>query len=129
VHENDDGTFTFVGRQKEVIRRRGENLSPTEVEDALVRHPAVAEAAVIGVPSELSEEEVKAFVVPSGTAPIDVAELHAFASGQLVRFKVPRYYEVVTELPHTPTNRVAKHRLPLDRTADEVDMEPGGRRG
>ncbi len=65
VHENDDGTYTFVGRRKEVIRRRGENLSPTEVEAAVERHPAVAEAAVIGVPSDLSEEDVKAFVVPA----------------------------------------------------------------
>ena len=63
VRGNDDDTYTFVGRKKEVIRRRGENLSPAEVEAALERHPDVAEAAVIGVPSDLSEEDVKAFVV------------------------------------------------------------------
>jgi crotonobetaine/carnitine-CoA ligase len=129
VQPNADGTFTFVGRKKEVIRRRGENLSPTEVEAALEHFHGVAESAVIGVPSELSEEEVKAFVVPTAGTTIDVAALHAFALERLVRYKVPRYYEVVADLPHTPTGRLAKHRLPSDRTATEVDMENGARRG
>ncbi len=122
VTTNDDGTYTFVGRKKEVIRRRGENLSPTEVQDALERHPSVAEAAVIGVPSEMSEEEVKAFVVAAPDAQIDVHALHAFAHEQLSRFKVPRYYEVVDELPHTPTGRLAKHRLSTDRNDRELDL-------
>jgi crotonobetaine/carnitine-CoA ligase len=128
VHPNDDGTYTFVGRRKEVIRRRGENLSPTEVEAAAERHPAVAEAAVIGVPSDLSEEEVKAFVIPAAGAALDVADLDAHLRAELTRYKVPRYYEVVSELPHTPTGRLAKHKLPTDRTESEVDMEASGRR-
>ncbi|MBV9410650.1 MAG: AMP-binding protein, partial [Acidimicrobiia bacterium] len=123
VTENDDGTYTFVGRQKEVIRRRGENLSPAEVEAALERHPAVAEAAVVGVPSELSEEEVKAFVVATSGMELDVRELRDFAADQLTRFKVPRYFEVVDELPHTPTGRLAKHKLSRERTAEEVDVD------
>jgi crotonobetaine/carnitine-CoA ligase len=114
-----------VGRKKEVIRRRGENLSPTEVEAALEHFDGVAEAAVIGVPSELSEEEVKAFVVPATGTTVDIVALHAFALERLVRYKVPRYYEVVADLPHTPTGRLAKHRLPSERTAIEVDMENG----
>ena len=72
VRDNGDGTYTFVGRKKEVIRRRGENLSPAEVEAALQRHPDVAEAAVIGVPSDLSEEDVKAFVVAAPGRTIDL---------------------------------------------------------
>jgi crotonobetaine/carnitine-CoA ligase len=123
VTENDDGTYTFVGRQKEVIRRRGENLSPAEVEAALERHPAVAEAAVVGVPSDLSEDEVKAFVVAAPGARLDVAELTAFARDSLARFKVPRFVEVVGELPHTPTGRLAKHKLTKERTAEEVDTD------
>ena len=63
VRENDDGTYTFVGRRKEVIRRRGENVAPAEIEEALASHPDVVEVAVVGVPSELSEEDIKAFVV------------------------------------------------------------------
>ena len=125
VRDNGDGTYTFVGRKKEVIRRRGENLSPAEVEAALERHPDVAEAAVVGVPSDLSEEDVKAFVVPAPERTVDVAALHAFASEQLALFKVPRYYEVVTELPHTATGRLAKHQLPSERTQGEIDMEAG----
>jgi len=124
VLDAGDGTYTFVGRQKQVIRRRGENLSPLEVEAALEAHPDVAEAAVIGVPSDLSEEDVKAFVVPVAHRPVDAAELHAFALGRLARFKVPRYIEVVVDLPHTPTGRLAKHLLPTARTPEEVDMEP-----
>ena len=65
VHRNADGTYTFVGRKKEVIRRRGENVAPAEIEEALCTHADVNEAAVIGVPSELTEEEVKGFVAVS----------------------------------------------------------------
>jgi carnitine-CoA ligase len=123
VRDDGDGNFTFVGRKKEVIRRRGENLSPAEVEAALERHPDVAEAAVIAVPSDLSEDDVKAFVIAATGRTVDVPALHAFAGEHLARFKVPRYFEVVGELPHTPTGRLAKHQLIADRTDREVDME------
>ncbi|HEX6492922.1 MAG TPA: AMP-binding protein, partial [Candidatus Dormibacteraeota bacterium] len=123
VRENGDGTYTFVGRRKEVIRRRGENLAPAEVEAALEAHPDVAEAAVVGVPSELSEEEVKAFVMLRTGATVSAAELHAFARTRLIAFKVPRYIELVDELPHTPTGRITKHRLPLLRTEAEWDSQ------
>ena len=122
VRDNGDETFTFVGRKKEVIRRRGENLSPAEVEAALERHPDVAEAAVVGVPSELSEQDVKAFVTAAPGRTVDVADVHAFADRHLARFKVPRYFEMVDELPHTPTGRLAKHRLNVERTPEEVDL-------
>lgn len=122
VRDNGDETFTFVGRKKEVIRRRGENLSPAEVEAALERHPDVAEAAVIAVPSELSEDDVKAFMTATPGRTVDVADVHAFAGRHLARFKVPRYFEVVDELPHTPTGRIAKHRLTVERTPEEVDI-------
>jgi crotonobetaine/carnitine-CoA ligase len=127
VHANEDGTYTFIGRQKEIIRRRGENLAPAEVEEVLASHPDVVEAAVVGVPSELSEEEVKAFVVlrdpPAVTDPEVFRVIHSWLSERLTRFKVPRYLEAVTELPHTPTGRVAKHQLPRDRTPQEWDAE------
>ncbi len=85
VRVNDDETYTFVGRKKEVIRRRGENLSPAEVEQVLERHPDVVEAAVIGVPSDLSEEDVKAFVVAADGRDPDLAAVHAFAREHLAR--------------------------------------------
>src|SRR5712692_3677080 len=123
VTEDDSGTFTFVARKKEVLRRRGENLSPAEVEEVLAEHPAVLECAVVGVPSELSEEEVKAFVVAAPGASPDFAELRAFAAARLAAFKVPRYWQLIGELPHTPTARVAKHRLPPGHQPGEYDAE------
>ena len=119
----DDGTYTFVSRVKEVIRRRGENLSPLDVEDVLGAHPSVLECAVIGVPSELSEEEVKAFIVPAPGQAVDFADLRAFAANRLAAFKVPRYWQLIDELPRTPTARVAKHRLPAGHSPAEYDAE------
>jgi crotonobetaine/carnitine-CoA ligase len=123
VESNGDGLATFVGRRKEVIRRRGENLSPLEVEACLERHPAVAEAAVVGVPSDLSEEEVKAFVIAAPGAVVDPPALRQHCLDGLARFKVPRYLEVVDALPHTPTGRIAKPQLPRERTDREVDFD------
>jgi crotonobetaine/carnitine-CoA ligase len=118
-----DGTYTFVGRAKEVLRRRGENLSPLEVEEVLESHPAVLECAVVGVPSELSEEEVKAFLVPADGSVLDFGELRAYAAQRLAAFKVPRYWQVIAELPRTPTARVAKHLLPAGHQSGEYDAE------
>lgn len=127
VEVNADDTFTFVGRRKELIRRRGENLSPLEVEAVLESHTGVVEAAVVGVPSELSEEEVKAFVVLTEANSVTPAELREFAAERLASFKVPRYFEVVVGLPHTPTGRIAKHELPKERTSAEVDLNAATR--
>jgi len=118
-----DGTYTFISRVKEVIRRRGENLSPLEVEDVLDSHPAVLESAVVGVPSELSEEDVKAFIVPADGAELDFAWLRDYAAGRLAAFKVPRYWQQIGQLPRTPTSRVAKHRLPDGHPPGEYDAE------
>ena len=115
------GVFTFVTRKKEVLRRRGENLSPLEVEEAIASHPSVVDCAVVGVPSDLSEDEVKAFVVTSGAA--DFAALRAWAAERLAPFKVPRYWQQLTALPRTPTQRVAKHQLPTGHPSDEFDAE------
>jgi carnitine-CoA ligase len=123
VTVNGDGTYTFVARKKEVLRRRGENLSPLEVEEVILGHAAVQECAVVGVPSELSEEEVKAFVVAAPGRRLDFAELRSWAAQRLAAFKVPRYWEEISELPRTPTARIAKHRLPQGHTPGEYDAE------
>jgi crotonobetaine/carnitine-CoA ligase len=125
VTAGTDGIYTFVGRQKEVLRRRGENLSPLEVEEVLSEHPAVLECAVVGVASELSDEEVKAFIVPSGPGGVDFRQLIQFAGGRLAAFKVPRYWQLIDELPRTPTARVAKHRLPAGHQPGDYDAEAG----
>jgi crotonobetaine/carnitine-CoA ligase len=118
-----DGIYTFVARQKEVLRRRGENLSPLEVEEVLEAHPAVLECAVVAVASELSEDEVKAFVVAADGARVDFAELRAFAAARLAAYKVPRYWQALAELPRTPTARVARHLLPAAHQPGEYDAE------
>jgi carnitine-CoA ligase len=123
VTVNADDTYTFVARKKEVLRRRGLNLSPTEVEDAIATHPDVLEVAVVGVPSELTEDEVKAFVVARPGHRLDFAQLHAFAARQISAFKVPRYWQAVAALPRTPTARVAKHQLPTGHPPGEYDIE------
>ncbi len=122
VRDNGDGTFTFVGRLKEVIRRRGENVAPAEIEEVLMSHPDVLEAAVVGVPSELSEEEIKGFVAVADPAATDLAAIREWVAGRLTRFKVPRYLEAVASLPHTATGRVAKHELARERTERETDF-------
>ena len=124
---NADGTYTFVGRRKEVLRRRGENLSPLEVEEVLDSHPSVLESAVVGVASELSEEEIKAFVVAApGAAPgaaVDFGSLREYAASRLSGFKVPRFWQLIDELPRTPTARIAKHRLPAGHQEGEWDAD------
>lgn len=112
VTAGPDGTYTFVARKKEVIRRRGENLSPLEVEETLEGHPDVLECAVVGVPSELTDEEVMAFVVAAPGRELDLAALRDWTAARLAPYKVPRFWQQLDALPRTPTARVAKHRLP-----------------
>src|SRR5262249_26313125 len=120
------GTYTFVARRKEVLRRRGLNLSPAEVEDAIGSHPAVREVAVVAVASELTEDEVKAVVVAEPGHALPFEELPAWAGQRLSAFKVPRYWQALDALPRTPTARVAKHRLPSGHQPDEYDAERKG---
>jgi carnitine-CoA ligase len=124
VTAGTDGTYTFVSRVKEVLRRRGLNLSPTEVEEAIAAHPDVLEVAVVAVPSELTEDEVKAFVVAAPDRSIDFEQLRVWTAERLSAFKVPRFWQVLDALPRTPTSRVAKHRLPVGHPADEYDAQP-----
>ena len=105
------GYWSFVGRTKEMIRRRGENVSPLEIEELLLSHPAVAEAAVIGVPGSLGEEEIAAFVALKPGETLAVEALTAFCAGRLARFKLPSEWRLLDSLPRTSTNRVAKGEL------------------
>jgi crotonobetaine/carnitine-CoA ligase len=79
----------------------------------------VLESAVVGIASELTEEEIKAFVVAAPGAPLDLAALRDFAAERLSAFKVPRFWQVIDELPRTPTARIAKHRLPAGHQPGE----------
>jgi crotonobetaine/carnitine-CoA ligase len=128
LRRDADGFHFFVDRKKDVIRRRGENVSSVEVERVLVDHPAVQYAAVVGVPSELTDEEVLAWVVPRDGATVDPAELLAWASSRLARFKIPRFVRIVDDLPRTGSHKVRKEALREDwRTPDLYDREAAGR--
>jgi hypothetical protein len=89
VIRGSDGWFRFVDRTKDVIRRRGENISATEVESVLSQHPAVVQVAVVPVPSTLAEDEVMAAVVPWDGITLDPADLLRFAEQNLAYFALP----------------------------------------
>jgi crotonobetaine/carnitine-CoA ligase len=102
------GWLRFLDRLTDSIRRRGENISSLEVEQVLATHPDVAAVAVYAVPSELSEDEVMAAVVPRPGRQVDPAELTAWCEPRLAGFAIPRYVDVVAELPLTENGKVRK---------------------
>lgn len=108
---NADGSYTFVGRKKLAIRRRGEMVSPGEVEAALEAHPAVLEAGVRGVPSPLGEDDVMAYVVLRQGMTASESDLAAHCALLLASFKVPSRWRFLDALPRTATQRVAYHLL------------------
>jgi len=110
---DEDGYFYVVGRTKELIKRGGLNVYPREVEDVLLAHPAVAEAAVVGVPDEVMGEEIKAFVVLEPDEAVDADELIEYARKHLAAYKYPRYIEFRAALPEDAAGRVIKRELEL----------------
>ena len=127
--QDAEGYLYFVDRKKDVIRRRGENISSQEVEEVIKRHPSALDCAVIAVPSELGEDEVKAYVTPRPGQAIDPAQILHWCADHLAYFKVPRYLEVRDELPRTPSLRVRKDLLRQERenlTQGCFDREAAG---
>jgi len=111
MYRDADGNFFFVDRQKDAIRRRGENISSIEVEIEVDDHPAVAEVAAIAVPSPDGEDEVMVVIAVKPGLSLDPAELIEFLAARMTHFMVPRYIRVVPALPKTPTNKVQKVEL------------------
>jgi acetyl-CoA synthetase len=112
-----DGYFRFAGRDDDLITSSGYRIGPAEIEDCLLRHPAVALAAVIGVPDPVRTEIVKAFIVPAaGTEPGDrlAEEIRRFAAERLAAYEAPRVVEFVDELPVTATGKIMRRRLRPD---------------
>jgi long-chain acyl-CoA synthetase len=108
-YRDEDGFFFLVDRKKDMIIRGGENIYPREIEDVLLEHEAVKEAAVIGRHDEVRGEEVHAVVaLKPGT---EVAELEEHCRARLAPFKVPSSWEVVSELPKTLTGKIDKKPL------------------
>jgi benzoate-CoA ligase len=108
---NGDGTYTYSGRSDDMLKVSGIYVSPFEVEATLVQHPAVLEAAVIGVPDAEGLTKSKAFVVLKPGASADEAELKAFVKDRLAPYKYPRAIEFVGELPKTATGKIQRFKL------------------
>ena len=121
------GDYFFVDRMKDAVRRRGENISSFEVEAAIATHPDVREAAVIGAPSPLGEDDVMAIVAPVPGRTIDPESLIDHLRDRLASFMIPRYVRVVDALPKTPTQKVLKADLRAQGvTPDTWDREAAG---
>ncbi len=103
-----DGYYYYMDRKKDSLRRRGENISSMELEAVICDHLEVLECAVIGVPAEFGEDEVKACLTASNGAAFDPQSLIDFLSPRVPRFMLPRYVEVLDALPRTPTEKVRK---------------------
>ena len=116
-YRDEQGYFYFAGRQKDLIRRRGENIYPGSIEKVLDQHPAVEASAVVGVPDEVGGEEVKAYLVCRSGSRLEPEDLVAWCRPWLAEFEIPRYFEICTELPRTATNKINKGALRLAGTA------------
>jgi len=118
---DEDGYFFFADRKKDVIRRRGENVSSLEVENVINAHPKVLESAVIGVPSEFQDDEVKAFVILRPRETLEPLDLIKWCKDRLAYFKVPRFIEFRDTFPKTPTHRVQKYKLKEEKSDPDKD--------
>ena len=108
---DDEGWFYLVGRAKDMIVASGFKVWPREVEDVLYLHPAVREAAVVGVPDWYRGETVKAVISLKPGHAVTPGELEAFARSQLAAFKAPRVVEIVDELPKTASGKILRRLL------------------
>lgn len=108
---DEDGLFYFMHRMSERIRVKGEMVSGYEVEEGILTHPAIQDCAVIGVPGEMGEEDIKAFITFKEDQSICVNDLRTHCAGRMAKFMVPRYVEVLEEMPRTPTGKPEKGKL------------------
>ncbi|MBE0592854.1 MAG: AMP-binding protein [Gemmatimonadales bacterium] len=122
------GDFRFTGRMSHWLRRRGESISAVEVETILAKCPGVLEAAVVAVPSELGEDEVKAFIVRDGETQVEAADIFGWCTKKMAAFKIPRFIEFIDALPRSTAkleiDRGALRRLPNDRAFDRQQESP-----
>jgi acyl-CoA synthetase (AMP-forming)/AMP-acid ligase II len=108
---DEDGFLYICGRMKDMIIRGGNNIYATDVEAVILEHPAVREAAVVGIPHDVLGEDVGAWVVLKPGAALDAEELQAFCAERLADYKRPRVVHFVDELPRNATGKVTKHVL------------------
>lgn len=119
---SEDGAIIFVDRKKDAIRRRGVNVSSMQVESTIVRHPSVSKVAVHAVPSSLGEDDIKVCLVPEEGASIDYKAIFEFFKDNLPYYAVPRYVEILDELPTNAMGRVMKHLLREKGAGKAIDL-------
>jgi len=125
AYRDNKGNLYFAGRKTEFMRRKGENVSAYDVEQAILQHPELIECAVFAVPSEFAEDEIMAAVVPLEGKKPDPFEIVKFLQDKLAQFAIPRYWRMMTELPKTETQRVIKGALLAHGvSSDTVDTDP-----
>jgi carnitine-CoA ligase len=127
VREVAPGTFAFVARDKDIIRRRGENISAVEIDQAALTCPGVGEAAAVAVPSALGEDEILLAVVPRAGAEsaLTPEAVHAHLRARLTAVKVPRFIAVVGSVPYGPTQRVLRFQLAQDAALRDAARDFG----
>lgn len=129
VVRDADGYYRFIDRLKDAIRRRGENISSYEVEQAILSHPAVETVAVFAVSSSLAEDEVMAAVVPCAGAVLEPLELILYCEPRLPYFAIPRYLDIVDDLPKTENGKIQKYKLRERGVTDQTwDLDASGYR-
>lgn len=121
-----DGYFRYADRQRDAIRRRGENISSMEVEREVLRHEDVVECAAVGVASEYSEQEVKIFVVRRAGSTLTPENLLHFLVHAMPRYSLPRFIEFIDDLPRTATDKVRKEALRAMSNEKAWDREASG---
>jgi 2-furoate---CoA ligase len=112
---DDEGDLWIEGRVDDMIISGGENVHPLEVEDVLARHPGISEVAVVGVPDERLGQRVVAYVVAEGDVAVEELDAHCRGSDTLARFKRPREYLFVDELPRSPSGKLLRRLLREER--------------
>lgn len=127
VQRDADGLISFVGRTRDMIKRAGENVAAGEVEAVLLSHPSVADAAVVGVPDPIRDEQIVAFVVLHAGHAVGDHELRTWCSERLASFRVPSFVSVEEGLPRTAVGKIQKHRLRAgwDSRGDSADIAGG----
>ena len=109
---DEDGFFFYAGRKKDSLRRRGENVSAWEVERVVNAHPAVEESAVVGVISDMGEQEIRVFVQTAPGLTLEPLDLIKWCERDLAYYQIPRYVDFVPTFPRGPTQRIRKADLP-----------------
>jgi len=121
---DSEGYLYFVGRKDDMIKTRGERVSPAEVEKVLVRMPGIKEAAVVGIPDRLLGQAIAAYVVPGSDAGLDPQSVKRFAAERLEDFAVPKVVEIVSSLPYTSSGKIDKKLLAGDWTDNDCLNDP-----